>query len=100
MMTIGVDVESLHNNEDRADEEGLYAAAEYFVSDERQGFVDDHVRDEEGDEEEMAILPYGLDLPRVLALLTGVHRSASRSRERIFEEQMKIRTVFRISRGH
>ena len=62
----------LHDDQHRTDDHTLHATSKDGVRNDGQGFVDDHVGDEESDEEEVAVLSNGLDLPRVLLLLPVV----------------------------
>lgn len=59
---------SSHDDKDDRDDDTLYTTAKDRICDDRKGLVCDHVGEEEGDEEEMAILANGLDLVCILAL--------------------------------
>ena len=60
-----------HHDECRTDDDSLDATAEDGVRDDGQCLVGDHVREEQRDEEEMAVLADGLDLVGVLLLFAG-----------------------------
>jgi hypothetical protein len=57
-----------HNNEDRRDHDGLSPAAKDRVRDDGKSLVRDHVGQEEGHKQQVAILANGLYFIRVLAL--------------------------------
>lgn len=57
-----------HHDECRTDDDGLDATAEDGVRDDGQRLVGDHVREEKGDQKEVAVLTNRLDLVGVLLL--------------------------------
>lgn len=53
---------NLHDDENRADDDTGYTSAKNRVSDNREGLVDDHVRQQQSDEQQVAILANWLNL--------------------------------------
>lgn len=72
-----------HDDKDDRDNNTLYTSAKDRICDDGKGLVCDHVGEEEGDEEEMAILANGLDLVCILALesVWDMSRVATRRHE-------------------
>ena len=64
---------NLHDDENRAGDDTLDAAAKNRVSDNGEGLVDNHVRQQQGDEQQVAILANGLDLVGVYLLFTAIY---------------------------
>jgi hypothetical protein len=60
----------IHDDQNGRDDDTLYATTENGIGDNGEGLVNDHVGEEEGDEEEMAICTDGLDTVRVEALFS------------------------------
>lgn len=68
---------NVHDNEHRADDDALHAAAEDRVRDNGERLVDDHVRKQEGDEQEVSVLADGLDLVGIPLLVSGTQNAVS-----------------------
>ena len=60
-----------HDDEDGADDDALRAAAQDRVGDDGERLVDNHVREQERDQQQVAVLADGLDLVGVLLLFAG-----------------------------
>lgn len=58
-----------HDNENSADNDTLNPAAKNRLGDNRQSLVDNHVGQQEGDKQEVAILANGQNLVGILFLL-------------------------------
>ena len=71
-----------HHDECRTDDDSLDATAEDGVRDDGQCLVGDHVREQQRDEEEMAVLADGLDLVGILLLFAGARVGEIRGTQR------------------
>ena len=63
-------MQSLHDNQDRADDDTLYASTQNRVGNNGECLVHDHVSQQKCHQKEVSILADGLDLGSVKLLLT------------------------------
>lgn len=62
----------IHDDEHRADNNGLNSSAEDWIGYDRQCFVNNHVCEEKSDEKQMPVFANGFDLIGVFALISTV----------------------------